>query len=398
MNSGRTPDESDDDHGRHCDAEGHPAVGDGVPDRTELIPRPAPEGMSRKDRKLWRVLEAERIAAAVNRSRPSDGYRAIRPGKIARRTRFGLGRRGRKTFRDADFAYRSDRWERQQASADMDTKARGVLVLTVILLAFLVWRLVPGGGNDENASAPTSSAASTAPAVATSASSRISTSTTASPSSAESAAQSAPLAPTTQSSESRSSSSTSRASESAVFGNGTNTVAPSSPAGGGAAPTAPGVVSASTLSSAPSIPAAPTGAVPASVRGSAVGTAKAWFERTCGSSWQQPYGAAITASKSLMTNRGWAYANPAADTAGQRWWTNVLQRKETRQCTRIVVKRFDGPGPSGPTVTTLIFQADRVVTSDFPDVPAQLEKVSELRTLTRGTDDLWRIGAPELAG
>lgn len=75
-----------------------------------------------------------------------------------------------------------------------------------------------------------------------------------------------------------------------------------------------------------------------------------------------------------------------------------MQRRETRQCTHVTVDKFTGPGPTGPSVATLIFQADRVVTSDFPDVPVQLEKVSVLRTVTRGTDGLWRVGAPELAG
>lgn len=184
-----------------------------------------------------------------------------------------------------------------------------------------------------------------------------------------------------------------------MFGNGTNTAPPSSAAGSAAAAVTPvGVVAVRTISTAPPVPAVPAGVVGAADRRTAVSTGTAWFERTCGSTWRQPFGAAIAANRAVLTDRGWAYANPARDTAGRRWWESVVQRQETRQCREVSVKPFAGPGPKGPTVATLIFQADRIVTSDFSDVGVQVEKFTELRTLTRGADGLWRVGPPELAG
>lgn len=352
-----------------------------APTEEELRMRPPPPGMSRKDRKVWQEIEAERIASARDRARTDGNFR----GGFASRPPRGLGRRGRRAFRAEDRTRRTQWWKRQW-DRDQDTRAVGVVVLMVLLLAFLAFRLIT---RDD----PAPNAASPAAPVPTS-------DAMASPT-ALSTAETEP----TSSGPARTSGPTSQASrwtpvsrpgstESGVFGNGGNSSPPAPQTT--AAPA--GVVTVEPTGGAPVAPEIPAGTVSAGERRSADSAGLAWFQRTCGSKWTDPFGAALTANRSVMTDRGWAYANPERDSKGQTWWASVVTGRETRVCLDMSVEPFDGPAPTGPSSTTLLFQANRVVTSDLPTASTMVEKVSELRTMSRGKDGLWSVGPPVMAG
>jgi len=143
---------------------------------------------------------------------------------------------------------------------------------------------------------------------------------------------------------------------------------------------------------------APSGPVPAADRKTAGSAGLSWLRRTCGSSWQQPFGAALTANRAAMTRQGWAYADPAGDAHGRQWWAGVVKARQTRRCSHLSVEKFAGPAPSGPATVVMVFQADRIVTSDRPGAATTVEKVNELRTMSRGDDGLWFVGPVKLAG
>lgn len=363
-----------------------------APTEEELRMRPPPPGMSRKDRKVWQEIEAERIASARDRARSDGDFR----GGFASKPPRGLGRRGRRAFRAEDRTRRTQWWKRQW-DRDQDTRAVGVVVLMVLLLGFLAFRLITRDDPTPNTAAPVAGAAAlTSDAMA---------SPTAAPTSDAMASPTAPSTASTgpdSSGPTRTSERTSQSpgssrqgsTESGVFGNGGNT---STPGGQTTAPAA-GVVTVVLTSGSPVPPEIPTGTVSAGERKSADSAGLAWFQRTCGSQWTDLFGAALTANRSLMTGPGWAYANPERDAKGRSWWAGVVDGRQTRVCLDVTVGPFDGPAPTGPTSTTLLFQANRVVTSDLPDATTTVEKVSELRTMSRGRDGLWSVGPPVMAG
>lgn len=361
----------------------------------ELLVRPPPARMSRRDRRAWMEIEAGRIARVRDRQREeglgfSDGF-AHRPPRA-------LGRSGRRAFRAADRVNRAQWWERRRAR-DADTRAIGVLILTLLLVAYIAFRLI-WGGNDAPAQGSTlaGSLAASVPAAAVSESTGDATASSGelsqtSPSSAPTSVPATSAAPAT----SRATAAGSASAPTSLFGNGGNTSR--SPAPVTATSLLPAGVA--TVIAAPAnttgVPA-PSGPVPAADRKTASSTGLAWFRRTCGRSWQQPFGAALTANRAAMTRQGWAYADPARDAQGRQWWAGVVKARQIRRCSHLSVEKFAGPAPSGPATVVMVFQADRIVTSEQPGVAVTVEKVNELRTMNRGDDGLWSVGPVKMAG
>lgn len=355
------------------------------PTQEALRMRPPPPGMSRRDRKVWQEIEAERIASARDRARTDGNFR----GGFAARAPRGLGRRGRRAFRAEDRTHRTLWWKRQW-DRDQDTRAVGVVVLMVLLLGFLAFRLITRDDPAPSAAAPSAAAPAGPVPTSDAAASPTALSTVGvQPTISGPAGTAGPSVRTSSSM----SSSRKGSTDGEVFGNGGNTLPRA------AQTTAPpaGVVTVMPTSGTPVAPVI-SGTVSAGERRSADSAGLAWFQRTCGSQWTDAFGAALTANRSVMTDRGWAYANPERDTKGQTWWAGVVAGRENRVCLDVTVEPFDGPAPTGPTSITLLFQANRVVTSDSPTASTMLEKVSELRTMSRGRDGLWSVGPPVMAG
>ena len=127
----------------------------------ELLVRPPPSRMSRRDRRAWLEIEGDRIARVRDQQREeglgfSDGF-AHRPPRA-------LGRSGRRAFRSADRVNRVQWWERRRAR-DADTRAVGVLIMTLLLVGYIAVRLI-WGVDDAPApsSAPAGTSAASAPA------------------------------------------------------------------------------------------------------------------------------------------------------------------------------------------------------------------------------------------
>ena len=361
----------------------------------ELLVRPPPARMSRRDRRAWMEIEADRIARVRDRQREeglgfSDGF-AHRPPRA-------LGRSGRRAFRSADRVNRAQWWERRRAR-DADTRAIGVLILTLLLVGYIAFRLI-WGGNDAPAPGSTlaGSLAASAPAAALSPSTGNATASgeqsRTSPSSAPTSVPATSEAPATP----QATAAGSAGAPTSLFGNGGNTsTGPAPVTASSALPAGVATVIAAPANTT-GVPA-PPGPVPATDRKTAGSAGLSWFQRTCGSSWQQPFGAALTANRSAMTRQGWAYADPARDAHGRQWWTGVVKARQTRRCSHLSVEKFTGPAPSGPTTAVMVFQADRIVTSDRPGAAATtVEKVNELRTMNRGDDGLWSVGPVKMAG
>lgn len=357
----------------------------------ELLVRPPPATMSRRDRRAWMEIEADRIARVRDRQREqglgfSDGF-AHRPPRA-------LGRSGRRAFRAADRVNRAQWWERRRAR-DADTRAIGVLILTLLLVGYIAVRLI-WGGNDIPAqgsapaapASPTGAAAAAVPAPAVD--------TMSSPAAVSSASPSPASSPPPATSQAATAAGNTGATTS-VFGNGGNTSRSPAPVPGSSLLPAGVATVVAAPAGATGVPA-PSGPVLAADRKTAPATGLAWFQRTCGSSWQQPFGAALTANRSAMTPQGWAYADPARDAHGRQWWTGVVKARQTRRCSHLSVEKFTGPAPSGPATAVMVFQADRTVTSDRPGTTATVEKVNELRTMNRGADGLWSVGPVKMAG
>lgn len=358
----------------------------------ELLVRPPPARMSRRDRRAWMEIEADRIARVRDRQREqglgfSDGF-AHRPPRA-------LGRSGRRAFRAADRLNRAQWWERRRAR-DADTRAIGVLILTLLLVGYIAVRLI-WGGNDIPApgsapaapASPTGAAAAAVPAPAVD--------TMSSPAAVSSASPSPASSPPLATSQAATAVGNTGATTS-VFGNGGNTSTGSAPVTGSSALPAGVATVVAAPAGATGVPA-PSGPVPAADRKTAGSAGLSWFQRTCGSSWQQPFGAALTANRAAMTRQGWAYADPARDAHGRQWWAGVVKARQTRRCSHLSVEKFAGPAPSGPATVVMVFQADRIVTSDRPGAAAAtVEKVNELRTMSRGDDGLWFVGPVKMAG
>ena len=354
-----------------------------------LEPRPVPPGMSRRDRRLWRVLEAERVAEQVNAARGYDDFRAGFAHQPPKAVRQALGRSGRRAFRAADRAARA-KWWAQRRRIDVDSRAVGALVVVLALGVFILIRLATRdatGGQPAAAPQPANPAAPT---------STTATSRPPAPAPPVTAAEPSTTAAATSSAAPPSRTGPATAGEQ-VFGNGGATATPTATAVG-VLPA--GVLAVSTASTTPAtFPPAPAGPISDQVRGDPVATAKAWFQRVCGSSWTEPFGAGAAAVRSVMSPEGWAYAEPARDAAGQRWWSQVVvPGQETRHCIDITAARYAGPGPATATTVLVQVQARRWVVSQIPGRLAEVEQVTEVRRMTKGQDGRWLVGPVPAAG
>lgn len=344
-----------------------------------MRPRGIPVGLSRRDRREWRSIEAERLAEARDAQRAPDRWSA----GFARKPPRGLGRRGRRVFREEDRRHRAGWWARQK-ERDLDTRGIGVLVITLLVFGVILVRLLWPSGNKPASgtanvtpppavtSVPQTPAATTGPA-STPASTPASSSSTRTTTSAAAASVTVSASVT-------------------VFGNGTNTATPVA-----AAVTRAADVTLVLPSPAArvKIVAAPAGPITTVQRSTPVAVAAVWFARTCSSSWRDPYGAALTANKAVMTAPAWAYANPTGDVIGQRWWAGVVKDQQTRRCTAPVAALFAGPQPANTDLAVVTLTADRLVTA--AGAKPLVEKVFQLRYMAR-SGSTWSVGPLVVGG
>lgn len=340
-----------------------------------------PAGLSRRDRREWRAIEAERLAEARDAGRTPDRWSS----GFARKPPKGLGRRGRRVFREEDRRRRSVWWARQK-DRDLDTRGVGVLVITLLVFGVILVRLLWPSGDRPSAAggAATAVPVSSPPVAATFTPSTAAVTASADPTTA--ATPSAAVADTA------SSAAPSPPSSTVVFGNGTNT-ATSVPAQVTRAADVTAVLPSG--STALVIAAAPTGAITTAGRSTPVAAAAAWFARTCPSSWRERYGAALIANRSVMTGPAWAYANPAGDALGQRWWAGAVKARQTRRCTTPAAALFGGPQPANKDLAVVTLSADRLVTA--PGAKPVVEKVFQLRYMARA-GSVWSVGPLVVGG
>ncbi len=114
-----------------------------------LQPRLPPVGLTGVERRDWEIREGWRIAWEQDqRARAQAGWRVLTWTEPS-----GLGRAGRRAWRQADHANRTRRLG-QQAAKDRDNRAAGGFVLLAIVAAGMVAYIIFGGhhssgGNDQ---------------------------------------------------------------------------------------------------------------------------------------------------------------------------------------------------------------------------------------------------------
>lgn len=383
------PRDWDDEQGLTDDEAAAGGHGDGHVESVDppLRARPVPPGLSRRDRKAWREIEGERVAAAINAHRSLEGFRGGFPVKPPK----GLGRRGKRSFQVADRANREQWWQRKRDAQGND-QAIGVLVLVLLLVAAVVVMILVRSGNDDTGrAAGTVPVPSLQPAIS-SAAARTSSTSPATRATTPQASGSGGVAATPT--PTRSAAAGGSPSESGVFGNGSNT----STAAATSTITPPGVIDVRPEGATVPPDPGPIAAVSSSARKKPLTTAKAWFAVVCGSKFTEQFGARFTATKAALTREAWAYADPDRDVRGRQWWQGVQANRETRTCTNMQAARFEGPAPVGRDQIPVVLTADRQVTSDQTGQIPRRETISELRMIMRGTDGLWSVGPVVLAG
>ncbi len=103
----------------------------------------------------------------------------------------------------------------------------------------------------------------------------------------------------------------------------------------------------------------------------------------------------MRANQAVMTGPAWAYANPAGDVIGQRWWAGVVKARQTRQCTAPAAAMFAGPQPPDKELAVVTLSADRLVTA--PGAKPLVEKVFQLRYMAR-SGSMWSVGPLVVGG
>lgn len=115
--------------------------------REQSRPRPAPQGMNRRERRDWKVSEARRIADLQNRELPAG-----RVG-ITMRPPHRLGRNGRNAWREVHSGHVQERVRAEYKRTATDRQA-GALVVAAIIGTALVLRLFVFNGSDDPAPDP----------------------------------------------------------------------------------------------------------------------------------------------------------------------------------------------------------------------------------------------------
>jgi hypothetical protein len=111
------------------------------------VRRPA-AGLTRAERRDWCEEEAARLADLEAKSRPA-GFRSV----VAATPPRGLGRAGRRVWRQADRQARARLVEEEAARTESDRYVGAMILLTVICVVVLV-RLILAGGSDSPGSRP----------------------------------------------------------------------------------------------------------------------------------------------------------------------------------------------------------------------------------------------------
>ena len=105
--------------------------------------RKPPQGMTKDERRDFREEEAQRIADLQDQAR-TGGFRAVRATAPPK----GLGRSGRRVWREADRDNRSRRMQVEAAGSESDRYV-GALVLAVVIGVVIAMRVLFTDGNDD---------------------------------------------------------------------------------------------------------------------------------------------------------------------------------------------------------------------------------------------------------
>ena len=348
--------------------------------------RPAPPGMSRKDRKVWDELEGERLAQLGHQVRAGSSTWG---GGFSGRIPKGLRRRGRRSYLHASRRYRRKWWaERQSENApDASARAVGALVVVLVLGGLLLWRVMA----TRTAETPTATSPSTS-TVSTPAVAAVQTGA----SSTTGATDSANLG---------------GSAASAVGGAATETVPPSTvvpsaaqmsgrwvpnPAGG-VTPVLPRIGGPAVDPSSVQI-ITPSAAGPvAQDLASPTAVVLWWGQHICPSSWRQSFGTNALTVRPAMTAGAWVATDPTNDSDGRQVWQTVVERQQTRKCGQVrATVSSDMPVKNGTAY--VLFFADRVVSSELPGKPAVVERFSGTRVVQQQSNGAWLIGAPIAGG
>lgn len=348
--------------------------------------RPAPAGMSRRDRRAWRELEMARIVrvrADVHRGPSARGGFIASPPKFA-------DRRTRKAWLAGERQGSRQWWERRRNStADMDVRQRGALVVALLIAALCAWWVISGLHGSHSSATPAVTVATT---------------TTGSGSAPATAAAAAPPPAAPVPVAVASSTSSSRAYPPRTVGpagepgrNGTLDHGWSPTPAGGIAPVPPAAPPTPINPATVKLLPAPTRAVTAADRKSPTAAMTAWAQRMCPSSWRQPYGTDQLSVKALMTAAAWKSVDPAADTIAAKVFGGVVSLRQVRRCGPVNVQASaDQPLSSG--IAYVHYQGLRVVTSDLPGTAAVVEPMAGQKILLQQRDGSWLVDVDTTGG
>jgi hypothetical protein len=349
--------------------------------------RPAPSGMSRRDRRAWRDLEMARITrvrADAHRSTSARGGFMVSPPKFA-------DRRTRKAWLAGERQGSRQWWERRRNStADMDVRQRGALVVALLIAALCAWWVI-SGLHSSHRSATTPAAGGSAAAT------QVTTSPTSEAAVAAPVQGAVPVGVTPSAGPSRAYSPRTVGPAGEPGRNGTLDHGWSPTPAGGIAPVPPAAPPTPINPATVKIVPAPTRAVTAADRKSPTAAMTAWAIRMCPSSWRQPYGADQLSVKSLMTAAAWKPFDPAADTIARKVFGGVVSLRQVRRCGQIsAAASADQPLSSG--IAYVHYQGLRVVTSDLPGTAAVVEPMAGQKILLQQRDSSWLVDVDTIGG
>jgi hypothetical protein len=352
--------------------------------------RPAPAGMSRRDRRAWRELEMARVVRVrVNSHRGTSA----RGGFIASPPKF-TDRRTRKAWLAGEREGSRQWWERQRNSdQDMDVRQRGALVVALLIAGVFAWWVISGLHGSHSSATP-SATVGISPISTTGPGSAATTSATAAP---PAAAVPVPVGVATSTGPARAYPPQTVGPAGEPGRNGTLDHGWVPVPTGGVAPIAPAPAPTPINPAAVELVPAPTAAVTAADRKSPTAAMTAWAVRMCPSSWRQPYGTDQLSVKALMTAAAWKSFDPGADTIARKVFGGVVSLKQVRRCGQISVQASaDQPISSG--IAYVHYQGLRVVTSDLPGMAAVVEPMSGQKILLQQRDGSWLVDVDTIGG